>query len=101
MNNPETHCPRCGQAYRISPTRHYCKVCRFYSYKNDNCLHQLFMSDGMHEYTISWYKDYTYVYTRCVSDVGLPTGSSYQVAIEDQLPLDITLEQVKLYLTFS
>lgn len=104
MIDPTTHCPRCDLPY-IEGSREQnlhkhlrCITCSFVQFIDIRTRRKYAMSfaiDSMVHVNMTWVR----------ADSGelstVVTTNGRLLVIEEWLPFDITLEQLKLYLTFS
>lgn len=112
-HSPHTHCPRCNIEYNKEPDIItadyeflYCNQCgfRYYSDVGSYRAYEIFIHDGISIYNIEWCID------NCTA-VGIGKYVAGRVECIDYLdawiemdyllPFDITVEQLKVYLTFS
>ena len=113
MTDPTTHCPRCDIEYGKVPgilSEGYeflrCNQCGFRHYNDidTRCMYEFAIQDGAHMYRVLWFD------TRD-TDVGTGYASSEDMyddndvltwqSFDHWLPLDITVETLKVWFTFS
>ena len=114
MNNPETHCPRCDIRLDLISNGHkfathlypaddymYCVMCKFRYYFTGvgyRCKYEITMIDGdLMLYMIGWWHDgSTHISIQRIGS----EGGQY-LTFDHWIQFDITVEQLKVYMTFS